>query len=144
MDTLYRSGKSTLAQSISENLSSLSGWIVVKAKFERSIEHASRGIVSSMFNEIINHLVTLMRSGRPADVAYSQNVSTSIMDSIGIDTLSGLVDFLPSLPLLFDGIVGVNAESANWQLALALKNIIGAVLASGKYLMICCDDLQVR
>ena len=142
----YRSGKSTLFRAVGENLSRLSGWIVIKAKFERSVEHASRGIFSSMFNGIVSYLVEMKESPNPEDVAYSKQASKSILDSVGYDTLSALVDFLPSLPQLFDNIgksANVQAEEGDWQLIHSLTRILVAVLESpGRYIMICCDDLQ--
>jgi len=139
------SGKTQLVQAASGLLTSM-GWVTIRSKFERGKEHASRSIVSSMFDELISHLVKLKEEGGPPDVAYSQRASNAILDVIGYDNLSLLVDFLPSLPQLFGGIFNrektTQAEMADFQLTHFLSKIIEALSDSGWFIMICCDDLQ--
>mmetsp|Transcript_30851 Transcript_30851/g.66674 ORF Transcript_30851/g.66674 Transcript_30851/m.66674 type:complete len:1679 (-) Transcript_30851:132-5168(-) len=139
------SGKSHLVQTVEDKLGP--GWIVVKAKFERCRKHASKRILSSMFDQLIVNLVKMKKSGRSSDVAYSQQVSASILNTIGYDRLPSLVNFLPSLSSLFDDICDdktgqVQADATEFQLIFSVSNILGAMLESGRLIMICCDDLQ--
>ena len=142
------SGKSALVQTVEGHLSSL-GWITIKAKFERGMEHASRGILSLLFDEVISHLIRKKKGGSKSDANYVQRVSESILRSIGRDGLSRLVVFLPSLPLLFDDIQQMYlpteieaAEIGNWRLNYALSKILKAVLEQDRFMLISCDDLQ--
>jgi len=139
------SGKSHLIQAVRETLSSK--WIVAKAKFERGKEHTSRTIVSSMFDQLIFSLVRMKENGNPSDAAQSQQVSNSILNTIGYDSLSSLVDFLPSLASLFDRLsadttMQMKAEDNEFSLICAITNIIKVLLESDWLIMICCDDLQ--
>lgn len=146
-----RSGKSHLVQTVEDYLSCL-GWIVTNAKFERSAEHTSRGILSSMFDKVISDLVKMKNkeggNTNQSDVEYVQRVSKSILDRIGSDGLSRMVVFLPSIPLLFEDI-GVRSRSisplkeAGEKLIFGLSTILEAVLESDRFILICADDLQV-
>jgi len=140
------SGKTYLIQSIRESLIS-SRWSVIKAKFERGKKHVSRRIVSSMFDELIVHLVKMRDSKKAPEIAYSHRASESILGAIGHEILPSLADFLPSLPQLFDNLsselrVEVKAEDSEWRLIYSLSKILEAVLNSNRFIMICCDDLQ--
>ena len=142
------SGKSVLVHTVANHLDSR-GWMVIKAKFERSTEHASRGIISAMFDSVISHLARKKEGGVPSDVEYVQRVSQAMSESIKHDGLSRLVPFLPSLPRLFDDIKCSSspmeieaAEIGNWKLIYSLTKILEAVLEQDRFIMICCDDLQ--
>ena len=142
------SGKSVLVHTVANHLDSR-GWMVIKAKFERSTEHASRGIISAMFDSVISHLARKKEGGVPSDVEYVQRVSQAMSESIKHDGLSRLVPFLPSLPRLFDDIKCSSspmeieaAEIGNWKLIYSLTKLLEAVLEQDRFIMICCDDLQ--
>ena len=146
------SGKSQLVHTIEDHLSCL-GWIVTKAKFDRSTKQtSSRGIISSMFDKVIQALIKLKEGNNPCDVQYIERVSKSILDSIGKDGLSKLEVFLPSLPALFED---SNSSSGSrsvspWKdvgdtignsiLVFSLSKILEAVLEKDRYIMLCCDE----
>jgi len=140
-------GKSRFVRAVGDTLGP--GWTIIRAKFERGKQHASRRMLSSMFDHLVVNLVNMKESGISSDVAYSRKVSKSILDNIGYDDLSSLVDFLPSLCRLFDGLRRnqtrpMQAEDNEYQLIFSISKIIEAVLESdtGRLIMICCDDLQ--
>ncbi|KAL9181842.1 hypothetical protein ACHAXT_012185 [Thalassiosira profunda] len=140
------SGKSHLMHALEKNLPS-SNWVVIKAKFERGLERASRQIVASMFDQLVSFLVKMKQSDNPLDVAYCQQAAAALVETIGYGRLSALVDFLPSLPLLFGGVLTneateMHAEDAQWCLIYSIAKIVEAVLSTGRLVMICCDDLQ--
>ena len=136
------SGKSQLVRTASDYLSNL-GWVLVKAKFERGAEHNSRGIISSMFDGILSHLVEMKHKGSPSDVSKCERASKSILDSLCHDGVSILVDFLPSLRLLYPDVGYEEWKHAeDWQLIIGLVTIIEAVLESDQQIILCCDDLQ--
>ena len=123
------------------------GWIVIKTKFERGKEYASRRIVSALFDELIAYLIRMKDGGNPTDIEYSQHATATILDAIGQGGLSSLVDFLPSLPLLFDDIAEDNSEAKEAvpedSLAFSLSKILEAVLRSDRTILCFCDDLHV-
>ena len=135
------SGKSQLVQTASDYLSNL-GWILVKAKFERGAEHLSRGILLGMFSEIISLLVRIKDQGETsADAMKAQKASESILESIGLDGISQLVEFIPSFQNLFDNIDSDSGRSIeDWQLSYFLSSILEAVVGSGLKVMVCCDE----
>mmetsp|Transcript_3889 Transcript_3889/g.8568 ORF Transcript_3889/g.8568 Transcript_3889/m.8568 type:complete len:1443 (+) Transcript_3889:166-4494(+) len=136
------SGKSQLVQTANDHLFKL-GWTSAKAKFERGMEHASRGIISSMFDEIISHLVKMKEEGNPSEVASSKRASDAILENIGRDGLSALIDFLPSLPSLYDKIDNdENKHIEDWQLSYCISTIIESVIESDQRIILVCDDLQ--
>jgi len=55
------------------------------------MEHGSREIVSSMFDQIIAYLVRMKESEMPSDVAFAKSASKSILDALGGDILSSMV-----------------------------------------------------
>ncbi|KAL9189379.1 hypothetical protein ACHAXT_009054 [Thalassiosira profunda] len=137
------SGKSRLVHALGDALQS-SGWVVIKAKFERGLEHASRRILSAMFDQLISHLVTMKQSRNPSDVAYSRCATKAIAESVGLEGLSSVADFLPSLSLLFERPLThpYLGDGNERQLVFSLSKVIEAVLDSNWFLAICCDDLQ--
>ena len=63
------SGKSNLVHGVAETLSN-SGWIVAKAKFIRGMEHASRMVISSLFDQLVIFLVRMKENKKQLDAAY--------------------------------------------------------------------------
>ena len=62
------------------------------------------GIVSSMFDGMISHLVQLKHqhsTNNASNIQYVRRASQAILSAIGIENLLPLVGFLPSLNLLF-------------------------------------------
>ena len=130
------SGKSVLVQEAVDGLQH-SGWIPIKSKFERSLEHASSRIASSMFDELVAYLVNAQNKGGPSDVAYSQRVSAAVLDSVGLENLSVLSGHLPSLPLLFPEIGDgerkpIGAENY-WQLVHCISKVLAAMLEQDRF-----------
>lgn len=117
-----------------------------KAKFERGKEHNSRSIISAMFDELLKVLVDIEEGeSAPDNVAYKKHALKTIMGSIGEDTLVLLVDFLPSLPLLFDLELNTpekDAEVPSWQLTYSLTKLLEALTGMDRFVLFCCDDLQ--
>jgi len=138
------SGKSYLVQAAGDFLIE-HGWIAVRAKFERGKQHASRMILSFMFDELIAYLVKMKEEETsPEDKAYSRRASKAIWDAIGHDTLTLLADFLPSLKALY-GLkkkTHTDAEMPGWQVIYSLTKVLEAVLESDRFVMICCDDIM--
>jgi len=141
-------GKSHFVQVFGENLGS--GWTIIKGKFQRGKEHASARIMSSMFDQLIANVVKMKESGRSSEVALSEKVTKSIIESVGYTRLSFLTDFMPSLSFLFDDLRSLSpefqpsAEDAEFRLIYSTSKIIEAILKSDpdQFLMICCDDMQ--
>ena len=135
------SGKTCLVQAVRKMLLT-SRWTIISGKFERGRAYDSQRIVSSMFDKLIVNLVDMKDSDNVSDQAYSQRASRSILDGIGHETLPSLVDFLPSLPLLFQGLetVRVQAEDNQWRLIYSLAKILEAILEHDRCIMICTDE----
>eukprot|EP00581_Thalassiosira_minuscula_P019454 CAMPEP_0183717322 /NCGR_PEP_ID=MMETSP0737-20130205/10966_1 /TAXON_ID=385413 /ORGANISM="Thalassiosira miniscula, Strain CCMP1093" /LENGTH=1413 /DNA_ID=CAMNT_0025946739 /DNA_START=71 /DNA_END=4310 /DNA_ORIENTATION=+ len=137
-------GKSSLVQSVAHVLSNL-GWIVVKARFKRGRSYDSLGIISAMIDDVVSHVVEMKERGEPGDVAYSERVTESILNTIGADGLPGLAPFVPSLRKLFGDIEHCDDDTqmhTKWRLIYSITNIIESVLDTDRFIMICCDDLQ--
>ncbi len=57
-----------------------------------------------MFDKVVNRLVEMKDSQSRADIIRYTQASQTILHNVGYDALSQVVDFLPSLPLLFESI----------------------------------------
>ena len=113
----------------------VAGWMVLKVKFKRTMEHASRDIVLSLFEELIANLVRTKQSTDQSDIDYSRQATNAISDAFSYDpaSLSFLATFIPTIQDLIPGI-GRNAsqlaeaDMSLWQLVFLLSKLVGAIL----------------
>ncbi|KAL7536058.1 hypothetical protein ACHAXR_006893, partial [Thalassiosira sp. AJA248-18] len=140
------SGKSHFVQNVGSFLENL-GWMVLKVKFERVMEHGSREIVSSLFEKLVSNLVAMKSSSNKEDADYGRQAANAISDALDKASMSSLAEFIPSMQQLIPEIdrnssIITEADMSHWQLVFLLTQLLGAILSLPRRIMMCLDDLQ--
>ena len=141
------SGKSHFVMNVGSFLEKL-GWMVLKVKFRRDMEHGSREIISSLFEKLVCNLISMRDGGNVLDADYSRRAVRAISNALDQSSLSSLAEFLPSLQQLITEVTRTNstrqseAETSRWKLVILLSRFMRAMISLDRHVMICLDDLQ--
>jgi len=137
---LAGSGKSHFVQNVSQFLKDL-GWIVQTKKFRRDMEHGSREIVSSLFDELVANIAKMEEDD------YNHRSVNAISNALDPASLACLANFIPSMLELIPDVdknafLPTEAQYSQGQLVFLLSKLVGAILSLDRHIMICFDDLQ--
>lgn len=135
-------GKSHIVSAVGGFVSNL-GFMVLTAKFKRDMEYTSREIVSDLFDKMVTNLVGMKDSDNESDIDYSRRVTQAITNTLDADSLSSLVDFVPSIEVLIHPeVVRDHLSCSYWQLVFLLSKLLLSVLGLERKIFIALDDLQ--
>ena len=143
------SGKSHFVQSVSTFLTNV-GWLAVHAKFQRTMEHGSREIVSGLFRRLVARLVAMKSSKNEADVSYSRRATIAISEALDWNSLSCLAHFIPTIRMLIPDVdldrgasLLAEGEMSHWQLVFLLSELMAAILSLDRHILICSKSSSV-
>ena len=135
-------GKTHLVHRVGDFLSSL-GWLVVKTKFERGLEHESKQRISSLFDNLVAKIVAMRDGCNLADIDYGRRATEAISGAIEGLSTSAAEGFIPSISNLIPGTVPKRVtELKSWQTTVLLSKLMGALLSLDRFIMLHLDDLQ--
>jgi hypothetical protein len=84
-------------------------------------------------DDMITHIVELKNSDNESDIQYGHSVAQSISDAFDAESMSFLVDFVPSIQCLIPKAIKKENPSCNhWQLVFLLTALLVSVLSQGR------------
>ena len=144
-------GKSKFTKFVGDYLENM-GWMTLRIKFKRGLEYESKEILSSLFDTLVNNLISMKDGNIEADREYSVRAGMAILDALDLSSLVSLSEFIPSLRQLIPAIdsSGRNsslpsspeANMSHWRLVYLLSTLLGVVVGLDRKVMLCLDDLQ--
>ena len=116
---------------------------MLTAKFKRGMEYKSREIVSTLMDKMVTNLVEMKDSDNESDIEYSRRAARAISNALDADSLSSLVDFVPSIQgLIPEAVRKEHSGCTHWQLVFLLSKLLGSVLRQKRKIFLALDDLQ--
>lgn len=110
--------------------------MVLTAKFKRGMEYKSRDIVSTLMDDMITNLVDMKDSDNESDADYCQRVAHAISEALEAESLSFLIDFVPSIQgLLPKAVKKENLSCTHWQYIFLLSKLVLAVLSQERKIL---------